>query len=170
MPIHTCFIRPSRMLLLLMPFLLLLTAVWPCRASAEEPDSLAPVQVFDVRQERIVAVIPNSPDIRKHAEQWLQAAPRLSAKSRLDLEQGLVIHIPLSPPVKVNHDGLAFQAVRVYLLIGPQQQENPQLLVFSSEGKPFVFDLPERPESFLQQYKLLELLRKSQANTSSAAG
>ncbi|WP_028548876.1 hypothetical protein [Paenibacillus sp. UNC451MF] len=125
-----------------------------------------PVQVFDVQQEQVVATLPNTPDFREQAASWLKAVHSLSLRARVEAESGIVVHIPLQPPLPVQHNWLTMNAAELYLFIDSKEKESPHLLVFSSEGKPYVFDCPSDPESFLQQHGLLELARKSQANTS----
>ncbi|TDF91859.1 hypothetical protein [Paenibacillus piri] len=130
--------------------------------SSAEPAAAAaePVEVFDVGKEEVVATFPNSQELREQADRWLQAVQRLSGRADMEAEQGIVIHIPLNPPLLVKHSWLSIQAADLYLFIDPRTKENPHMLVFSNEGKPYVFDGPANPEPFLQQYHLLELLKR----------
>lgn len=131
----------------------------PSLIHAGEPQP--PVQVFHVQKEQVVATLPNSSAFREQAAAWLQAVKSLSARHNIEAESGIVVHIPLTPPLPVQHSWLTIQATDLYLFIDPAEKENPHLLVFSSEGKPYVFDCPSDPESFLKQHGLLEYLKDS---------
>ncbi|MCS7461776.1 hypothetical protein N0M98_16600 [Paenibacillus doosanensis] len=131
-----------------------LTMGFPLAPNAASAASQAPIQVFDVQKEQVVATLPNSPAFREQADHWLRAVRRLSERSRIEAETGIVVHIPLDPPLPVSHKWLSFQAAEIYLFVDPQEKESPHLLVFSSEGKPYVFDCPEKPDLFLQQHGL----------------
>lgn len=140
--------------------------LWLIPPDSAQAEPLPPVQVFDVQQEQVVATLPNTPAFREQAASWLKAVQRLSNRARVEAETGIVVHIPLQPPLPVQHNWLSMNAAELYLFIDPEKKESPHLLVFSSEGKPYVFDCPSDPESFLEQHGLLQFARKSQANMS----
>lgn len=127
--------------------------------AAAEPQP--PVQVFNVQKEQVVATLPNDASFREQAAEWLRTVTRLSAKPNVETESGIVIHIPLNPPVPVNHSWITVKATELYLFIDPSKKESPRLLVFSSEGKPYVFDCPSDPEPFLKQHGLLDYLKET---------
>ncbi|MBE1442227.1 hypothetical protein [Paenibacillus sp. OAS669] len=146
--------------------LLLACLLWTLSLASVYAELQPPVQVFDVKKEQVVATLPNTSAFREQAASWLKAVQRLSGRARVEAESGIVVHIPLQPPLPVKHSWLTMNAADLYLFVDPEQKESPHLLVFSSEGKPYVFDCPSDPDSFLKQHGLLDLARKSQANKS----
>lgn len=116
------------------------------------------VQIFDVQQERVITTRPNSSAFRGQVELWILAAQGLSSRSRLEADSGLVIRIPLQPPLSVDRPWLTADIIEVYLFLSPQK--NPHLLLFSREGKPYVIDMKENPKTFLKEHGLLRYLTK----------
>ncbi|ULL18693.1 hypothetical protein DVH26_32125 [Paenibacillus sp. H1-7] len=152
--------RPYKLRYAQLIIIVLLSAVlWLTPLSSDAAEPQPPVQVFNVQQEQVVATLPNSDSFREQAAAWLKSVKGLSARHNVEAESGIVVHIPLTPPLPVNHSWLSIQATDIYLFIDPAEKQNPHLLVFSSEGKPYVFDCPSDPESFLKQHGLLEYLK-----------
>jgi hypothetical protein len=127
----------------------------------QEQESQAPVQVFDVQKERVLTTRPNSSIFRQQVERWIRAAQHLSGRARLEADAGIVVRIPLQPPLPVRHSWLSIDVTEVYLFIDPKEKENPHLLLFSREGKPYVIDISENPDHFLKEHGLLRYVQDS---------
>jgi|GEM_PF-6231623 len=134
---------------------------WSARLQTADPDADSPlVQIFDVEQERVLTTRQNSSAFRHQVELWIEAAEQLSGRSRLETDSGLVVRIPLQPPLSLNRAWLQADISEAYLFLDPKSKALPFLLLISREGKPYVLDIKEQPQNFLKEQGLLRYLKK----------
>ncbi|OXM83373.1 hypothetical protein [Paenibacillus rigui] len=130
------------------------------QASEPDADTDAPlVQLFDIQQERVLTTRPNSAALRSQVQRWIESAGQLSGRAKLEADDGIVIRIPLKPPLSVQLSWLSAKVAEVYLFLPPQHKERPYLLLLSHEGKPYVIDLDVFPEHFLKEQGLLRYIK-----------
>lgn len=97
--------------------------IWLTSISSALAEPQPPVQVFDVQQEQVVATLPNTAAFREQAASWLKAVQHLSGRARVEAESGIVVHIPLQPPLPVQHNWLTMNAADLYLFIDPEKKK-----------------------------------------------
>lgn len=109
------------------------------------------IEVFDVKQGKITKHIPNTEAIQKEVRQFISTIQGLSPSVRIEPRDGMAYKIPVQPPI--NYQGKWFSTLidEVFLMIGTN--EEPRLLIFDDENRPYVVLFKHDISGFL---KLIE--------------
>lgn len=94
------------------------------------------IEVMDIKQGKIIKSIPNTEEIQKEVRQFILTIKGLSPSVRIEPRDGMAYKIPVQPPV--NYQGKWFSTLidEVFLMVGTN--EEPRLLIFDDENKPYV--------------------------------
>ena len=94
------------------------------------------IEVMDVKQGKIMKHIPNTEAIQKEVRQFITTITGLSPSVRIEPRDGIAYKIPVEPPI--TYGGKWFSTVidEVILMVG--SNEEPRLLIFDDENKPYV--------------------------------
>ncbi|MWC28525.1 hypothetical protein [Paenibacillus sp. MMS18-CY102] len=112
---------------------------------AETPKQ--PVQVFDVKAEKVVKSIDNDKQFQKYARGWLKSVTGFAPQLKSDDSCLYVYRVPLLKPTKVKIDQTELSVKEVFLfncagkpplLLVFDEQRRPYLLLFKADTKPFV--------------------------------
>lgn len=130
--------------------LLLVTMLNPAAAHAADAKAKAPshpVQVFDVKAEKVVKSVDNDRQYQKFARSWLKSVTGFAPQLKSDDSCLYVYRVPLNKPakVKVSQTELVVREVFLFncankppLLLVFDDQRRPYLLLFSADIAPFV--------------------------------
>lgn len=130
--------------------LLMLSAAFPLAAHAADAKAKAPnhpVQVFDVKAERVVKSVDNDKQYQKFARSWLKSVTGLAPQLKTDDTCLYVYRVPLYKPAKVKVADTELKVKEVFLfncdgkpplLLVFDEQRHPYLLLFSADIRPFV--------------------------------
>ncbi|MCG7406672.1 type IV secretion system protein VirB6 [Paenibacillus sp. ACRRX] len=127
----------------------------PVGAFTQNPQTLPPIQVFDMEQERIVKSVSNEAKYQKSAQQWLQSVTGLSPQITIGKRPGYIVRIPLEKPFTVHLANQQIDTSDVFLIYSPPKQ--PLLLIFSADRKPYMLEIKADVKPFME-----ELLTPSQ--------
>lgn len=114
-------------------------------AKAKTPSH--PVQVFDVKAEKVVKSVDNDRQYQKYARSWLKSVTGFAPQLKSDDSCLYVYRVPLNKPakVKVAQTDLVVREVFLFncmnkppLLLVFDEQRHPYLLLFSADIAPFV--------------------------------
>lgn len=119
-----------------------------------QPHPRGEVQVFSIPQGKVVLTFPNSPELQAEAGRWIAAVQGLAPQVSAEPRKGLVVRIPLDPPMQVKLPLIDGQIQDAFLFIDNPEVKNPLLLVFTMDNKPVLLQLSYDPASFIQQYGL----------------
>ncbi|GFN30712.1 hypothetical protein [Paenibacillus xylaniclasticus] len=130
--------------------LLIVTAANPAYANAADAKAKSPhhpVQVFDVKAERVVKSVNNDKQYQKFARSWLKSITGLAPQLQADEQCQYVYRVPLQKQAKVKlaHTELVVKEVFLFkcdgkppLLLVFDEQRRPYLLLFSADIQPFI--------------------------------
>jgi len=130
--------------------LLLVTMLPPAAAYAADAKAKAPshpVQVFDVKAEKVVKSVDNDRQYQKFARSWLKSVTGFAPQLKSDDSCLYVYRVPLNKPVKVKVSQTELVVREVFLfncankpplLLVFDDQRRPYLLLFSADIAPFV--------------------------------
>ncbi|WP_248928217.1 hypothetical protein [Paenibacillus hamazuiensis] len=124
-----------------------------------------PVQVFDVTQGKVVAALPNTPEIQQEARQWINAIKGFAAQIKGEPKDGLVLRIELAEPALLPPEISREPASEVFVIIHADPRRPAQLLLFTKKGQPLLVDTQAELTPFLRKHDLLKYLKKSPSST-----
>ncbi|EFM09711.1 conserved hypothetical protein [Paenibacillus curdlanolyticus YK9] len=120
-------------------------AAYASTEKAQTPQQ--PVQVFDVKAEKVVKTIDNDKQFQKFARGWLKSVTGFAPQLKSDDSCLYVYRVPLLKPAKVKVDQTELVVKEVFLfncagkpplLLVFDEQRRPYLLLFNADTKPFV--------------------------------
>ncbi|MFD1955676.1 hypothetical protein ACFSL6_16295 [Paenibacillus thailandensis] len=116
--------------------------------AAPEPSvSLRPVQVFDVKAEKVVRTIDNDEQFQAYVKEWVRSVTGFAPQLRPDENCSYVYRIPLAEPVTVSFNRVAIRSEDVFLfycdgtpplLLVFDDRRRPYLLLFKADITPFI--------------------------------
>jgi hypothetical protein len=130
--------------------LLLLTMLNPSAAHAAVAKAKAPshpVQVFDVKAEKVVKTVDNDRHYQKYARSWLKSVTGFAPQLTADDSCLYVYRVPLNKPTKIKVSQTELNVREVFLfncankpplLLVFDEQRRPYLLLFSADIAPFI--------------------------------
>lgn len=127
----------------------LFVAVFTVGRQPIEVLSFTDIEVFDVKQGKVIKHIANTKEIQEEVKICIHKITGLSGQLSVDPKDGLIYHIPVEPPVMLNNQWLNVQVNEVYLIVPLTQK--PQLLLFDEENKPYLVDFDHDLRSFLEK-------------------
>lgn len=94
------------------------------------------IEVMNVKQGKVIKHVPNSEAIQKEVRQFISTIKGLSPSLRIEPRDGMAYKIPVQPPI--HYEGKWFSTIidELFLLVGTH--EEPRLLLFDDENRPYV--------------------------------
>ncbi|WP_078392584.1 hypothetical protein [Shouchella patagoniensis] len=96
--------------------------------------AVAPVEVFDLKKEKVTEFIPSSAAVEKEAKKLIDSADSLVTKIDPIPKSGFMVKVPFSSPVSVNN-----QWVKTNL--------NQAIFIFPVDEKPYVMLVNEEEQA-----------------------
>lgn len=128
-----------------------------------DPAESSPIQLFDIKAQRIVKTFPNSKDFQATAIQWIKSVTGPSPQLTIGHQCGYIVRIPLTSPADVVLPRETVQVKDVFLIYCPEKE--PLLLVFSKERKPYLLRIDIDVKPFMQQLLTTEPTGKSEKSS-----
>jgi hypothetical protein len=94
---------------------------------------LPTVSVFDVKQEKVIKIMPLTSELKKSVIEVLQSSPVVYGDFSINPMNGLVIHIPFTSPVHVPHSFYSNKISEIYLFL--EHDTKPKALLFLDNHK-----------------------------------
>ncbi|MFS0840201.1 hypothetical protein [Paenibacillus sp. 1P03SA] len=116
-------------------------------------------QLYDVDKQKVVETLIVTDEIRSEASRWLASIKDIAVQTKIDNVQGVVLKLPLDPPLAVNNRWMQGSSNELFLFLDPSRLNEPLLLVFSTAGKPFLFKTSVQVKPFLEKERLLRYLK-----------
>jgi Xaa-Pro aminopeptidase len=113
-----------------------------------------PVQVFDVRQGKVVVLLPNTQEMQEEAKTWIQAVESLSKQAKVEPKDGIVVRIPLQEPVAIKPEISADRAEEIYVFISQNSSAPAKMLVFTQKSQPLLVNAQVNLTPFLRKHGL----------------
>lgn len=115
--------------------------------AAPETQQLRPVQVFDVKEEKVVKTIPNDDEFQAYVAEWIGSVTGLAPQLQPDDSCSYVYRIPLRKPLTASLNHLTIRSEDVFLfycegkppfLLVFDEKRRPYLLLFKADIRPFI--------------------------------
>ncbi|WP_235918288.1 hypothetical protein [Paenibacillus lutrae] len=164
------YLRPAALLLFAASFCFLAppaalagrmqaTPVHAVPPSAGSPTQEIRAQLYDVDEQKVVQTLLVTEEMRSEALKWIGGIKEVAVQSKIDAVQGVVLKLPLDPPLAVNNRWLQASTNELFLFLDPAKLNEPLLLVFTTPGKPYLFKTSVQIKPFLEQERLLRYLK-----------
>ncbi|WP_373231160.1 hypothetical protein [Cohnella sp.] len=139
--------RRVSILLLLLSFCFVLSNN---RVRAEEKPN---VSIFDVKQEKVVKVVPLTSELQDSVLELLRSSPILYGGFSMDPQDGMVLHVPFPTPVQIKHELYPSAIQEVYIFL--EQDKQPRALIFfAAKQRPIVVVLSYDARKFMERNQL----------------
>lgn len=112
------------------------------------------IQVFDVKKGRVVLSVANNEEFQAEAKKWLSDITSLAPEVQPDMGATYIIRVPLLPHQTVNVGNVNLTAKEVFLFYYSETNDEPLLLVFDENKKPYFFHIHEDVTPFLKKLEL----------------
>ncbi|MFD2672084.1 hypothetical protein [Marinicrinis sediminis] len=106
------------------------------------------VEVFDIKQGKVVERIPYTAAIGEEAGRLLQSVSGLVTRIQIDPKKGTALRIPITPPLKLDKPFYKGMAVEMFVFL--ERSERPYVLVFNEEQKPILMFFDRDPQALMQ--------------------
>lgn len=116
-------------------------------AAPEERVPMRPVQVFDVKAEKVVKSVPNDEQFQAYVAEWMNAVTGFAPQLQAGESCTYVYRIPLAKPVTASFHNVLIRSEDVFLfycndkppmLLVFDERHRPYLLLFKSDITPFI--------------------------------
>lgn len=94
------------------------------------------VQIFDVKQEKVVKQYPLNRDLEKSITELLNASPRMYGGIDMNPKSGLILHAKFKSPIQISSLIYPDSIKEVYLFLEPEV--DPKALIFFSSSSKFI--------------------------------
>jgi hypothetical protein len=108
------------------------------------------IQLFDIEQDKVIKNVQLNTDVQHEVEKFLNGITGVYAKYNPIPNKGFMIRIPLEPNIMIRNKWFDDLVDEVTIIL--PSQEDPYLMLFDDENKPFFLTFEGNTE------KLLELL------------
>lgn len=112
------------------------------------------IQVFDVKKGSVILSVANNEDFQAEAKKWLSDITSLAPEIQPDMGATYIIRVPLTPHQTVNVGNVNLTAKEVFLFYYSDTDDEPLLLVFDENKKPYFFHIHEDVTPFLKKLEL----------------
>ncbi|QOR67484.1 hypothetical protein IM538_04910 [Cytobacillus suaedae] len=107
------------------------------------------IEIFDVKQEKVVSSIERTPEIQREVETFLKNITGVFKKLDPVPTSGFMVKVPLDPKFNLENNYIKAQLVEVIVVFSID--ENPYLLVFDNENNFYAFTFEGKTDSFLEK-------------------
>ena len=106
------------------------------------------IEIFDVKEERVVKSVLSNDKIRNEVEKYLKEITSIYVKIKPIPNNGFIIKIPLYPPIDIDNEFFNYQISIVYLMF--PENESPYLMIFDKESHPFFYNFSGNTDLLLK--------------------
>ncbi|MFD2115908.1 hypothetical protein ACFSTH_04080 [Paenibacillus yanchengensis] len=125
----------------------------PAVSFASDQTATSQIQVFDIKQEKIVLQVENNKRFQKYANKIIKKMDTLAPQLQISTDCTHIIKLPLLEPREIK---LKDQVIVAHeLFIFNCENEEPLVLVFSEQRKPFLFQCDTNAK------KLMKMIEKA---------
>jgi hypothetical protein len=124
------------------------------------------VSIFDVKQEKVIKVIPLTIEMLNLTLNVLQASPEIYSGFTLNPKNGFILHIPFTTPIKVNNPLYPDKIKEIYLFL--EEDEKIKALLFFESAKSRIVVLNYDAKKFIEESQLSELWIQSTKSVSNS--
>lgn len=118
--------------------------------SAPQPQPAPrPVQLFDIRQERVIKTFSNNEYFQQAALEWLRSATKLSPQLNINSHSGYIVRVPLKEPYTLQLNQLQIVTKDVFMVYTANKP--PLLLLFSPERKAYLIETNADVRPFMER-------------------
>ncbi|MFC7680744.1 hypothetical protein [Paenibacillus sp. GCM10028914] len=108
------------------------------------------VQIFDVKQEKVIQERPLTQELEKSIITLLQSSPTIHGGLSIDPKDGQILHVKFKNPVKLSSDIYPDLIKEVYLFL--EHGVRPKALIFfNNTAKNIVVVLEGHSEQFIKK-------------------
>ncbi|WP_438431810.1 hypothetical protein [Gorillibacterium sp. sgz500922] len=130
------------------------TATPSGKPTASVPPSAVPdAELFDVKREQVIRLIPADSRLRQEADRWLSAASGKAGELAFEPHKGIGLRIALVPPAVVDRDWYR-GPVRELFLFAEDAKGPHRLLFFDDDSRMHLIVLPYDLTAFLRDYRI----------------
>ncbi|MEO3943906.1 hypothetical protein [Gorillibacterium sp. CAU 1737] len=154
--------RPRPLLLILLLFLMMTATLLSIQSNrtnrAEIPASLSmrklpDAELFDVKKEQVVRLLPTDDRLRQEAIRWLDAGSGAAQETAFEPRGGIGLRIPFIPPVEVNKPWYHGPVRELFLFV--EKPAGPHRLLFiDDQSRMHLIVLPYDLKPFLKAYHI----------------
>ncbi|MFD1779205.1 hypothetical protein ACFSFW_11045 [Fredinandcohnia salidurans] len=108
------------------------------------------IQIFDIDQDKVIKYVQSNADVQQEVENILKGITGVYAKYNPIPTKGFMVRIPLEPNIMIRNKWFDDLVDEVTIIL--PSQEDPYLMLFDDENKPFFLTFEGNTE------KLLDLL------------
>lgn len=105
------------------------------------------IQIFDIDQDKVIKYVQLNTDVQQEVEKFLEGISGVYAKYNPIPNKGFMIRIPLEPNIMVRNKWFDDLVDEVTIIL--PSQENPYLMIFDDENKPFFLTFEGNIENLL---------------------
>jgi len=105
------------------------------------------IQIFDIEQDKVIKYVQLNTDVQQEVEKFLEGISGVYAKYNPIPNKGFMVRIPLEPNIMVRNkwfDDLVDEVTIIF-----PSQEDPYLMLFDDENKPFFLTFEGNTENLL---------------------
>ncbi len=114
---------------------------------------LPTVSIFDVKQEKVVKVMPLTLEFKNSVFQVLKSSPAVYGGFSMNPKNGLILHIPFHSPVEIPHRFYSDRIKEIYLFL--EYGSKPKALLFlESKQRQIIVELDYDPDKFIKMNNL----------------
>ena len=114
-----------------------------------QQDKTQSIEIFDTGKEQVIKRVESSPAIQKEVSGYLKGISGLYTRFNPIPRKGIMIKIPVVPPVEVKNKWVN-QLVNEVIVLFPAQGE-PYLMIFQQENKPLFFTFKGNTANLLKE-------------------
>lgn len=107
------------------------------------------VEIFDVKQEKVIATVEKTSEIQREVEAFLKGITGVYKKLNPVPTTGFMVKVPLEPYLNLENEFIKGKIVEVIVVFSIE--ENPYLIVFDAENNFYVFTFEANTDSFLEK-------------------
>jgi hypothetical protein len=107
-------------------------------AHAAHATHLSNIEIFDVKNERVIKLVANSKEIQGEIQQCLKAVKGITKRLIPITKDSKIIKIPIQPSIMVNNQWMNTLIDEVKLILPTNAP--PLLMLFDDENRPYFFE------------------------------
>ncbi|WP_099364255.1 hypothetical protein [Fredinandcohnia onubensis] len=106
------------------------------------------IQIFDIDQDKVIKNVQLNTDVQHEVEKFLKGITGVYAKYNPIPTKGFMVRIPLEPNIMVRNKWFDDLVDEVTIIL--PSQEDPYLMLFDDENKPFFLTIVGNTEKLLE--------------------
>jgi hypothetical protein len=118
-----------------------------CSSSLVNAQSNKNIEIFDIQKDEIIKTVSTSFIIQLEVQKYIKEINNIVRKLKLIPDKGYIIKIPLEPSVQLENQWMNALIDEVIIII--PEAEEPYLLTFDNENKPWFFTFETRIDTLI---------------------